>query len=255
MTRRNRPVVGIPCDHRVIGPHPFHAVGEKYVVAVRDGANAIPLLIPVLEDPIALGDILSTVDGILLTGSPSNVSPSLYGGPPPRDGVLQDHRRDMTTLPLIRQVIAEAKPFLAICRGFQEMNVAFGGSLHQHLEELPGRLDHREDKTAPLDAQYAPAHPITIAPTGLLHAVTGKTQARVNSLHGQGIDRLGPGLDVEATAPDGTIEAISVKGARQFALGVQWHPEWKFWEDAFSASILAAFGQSLRAHAENVGER
>jgi len=238
----------------MIGPHPFHAVGEKYVVAVRDGAHAIPLLIPVLEDPIAMDEILSIVDGIFLTGSPSNVAPDLYGGLPPRDGVLQDRRRDTTTLPLIRHTIALGKPFLAICRGFQEMNVAFGGSLHQHLEEIPGRLDHREDKSAPLDQQYAHAHDIAIMPGGCLASITGKASARVNSLHGQGIDRLGEGLAVEATAPDGTIEAIRADNARAFALGVQWHPEWKFWNDAFSASILNAFGEALRRHTGLVGE-
>ena len=237
----------------MIGPHPFHAVGEKYVVAVRDGAHAIPLLIPVLEDPIAMDEILSIVDGIFLTGSPSNVAPDLYGGPPPRDGVPQDRRRDTTTLPLIRRTIAAGKPFLAICRGFQEMNVAFGGSLHQHLEEVQGRLDHREDKSAPLDQQYAPAHDIAIVSGGCLASISGKASARVNSLHGQGIDRLGEGLAVEATAPDGTIEAISAQTARAFALGVQWHPEWKFWNDAFSASILNAFGEALRSHTGLVG--
>lgn len=242
---RPRPIVGIPCDHRMIGPHPFHAVGEKYVVAVRDGAGAIPVLIPVLADPVSNAEILETVDGILLTGSPSNVHPSLYGGPGARAGVLEDRRRDATTLPLIRPAIERGKPFLAICRGFQEMNVAYGGTLHQHLEEVPGRHDHREDKTAPLETQYAPAHDLTLARNGLLQRLAGRDTVRVNSLHGQGVDRLGDGLAVEATAPDGTIEAIRPEGARNFALGVQWHPEWKFWEDEFSTAMLKAFGEAL----------
>lgn len=237
----------------MIGPHPFHAVGEKYVVAVRDGARAIPLLIPVLEDPIAMDEILSIVDGVFLTGSPSNVAPDLYGGQKPREGVLQDRRRDNTTLPLIRHVIASGKPFLAVCRGFQEMNVAFGGTLHQHLEEIPGRFDHREDKSAPLDIQYASAHDIALAPGGFLERLAGKPAVRVNSLHGQGVDRLGEGLVVEATAPDGTIEAIRPADARAFALGVQWHPEWRFWEDAFSASIFGAFGDALGKQTNGVG--
>jgi len=238
----------------MIGPHPFHAVGEKYVVAVRDGARAIPLLIPVLEDPIAMDEILSIVDGVFLTGSPSNVAPDLYGGQRPRDGVLQDRRRDSTTLPLIRHVIASGKPFLAVCRGFQEMNVAFGGTLHQHLEEVAGRIDHREDKAAPLEIQYASAHDIALASGGFLERLAGKPSARVNSLHAQGIDRIGEGLIVEATAPDGTIEAIRAADAQAFALGVQWHPEWKFWEDAFSASIFSAFGQALAGQIQGVGE-
>ena len=239
-----KPIVGIPCDHRMIGPHPFHAVGEKYIVAIRDGAGAIPLLIPVLDKPIDLEEILGTVDGILLTGSPSNVAPKIYGGPSPREGVLQDERRDATTLPLIRAIVDHGTPLLAICRGFQELNVAFGGTLHQHVEEVPGRMDHREDKTAPLDVQYAPIHDVTLS--GTLERIAGMNRIKVNSLHGQGIDRLGPALTAEAVAPDGQIEGIRVTGAKSFALGVQWHPEWRFWENDFSKALFAAFGEALR---------
>jgi putative glutamine amidotransferase len=231
----------------MIGPHPFHAVGEKYIVAVKDGAGAIPLLVPVLQDPIAVDELLDAVDGVFLTGSPSNVSPSIYGGPAPREGVLQDTRRDATSIPLIRRTIERGKPFMAVCRGFQEMNVAFGGTLHQHLEEVPGRFDHREDKSAPLDVQYAPAHEIELARNGVLERLAGRKNVRVNSLHGQGVDRLGAGLEVEAVAPDGTVEAIRPTKASTFALGVQWHPEWKYWEDAFSTAIFMEFGQSLAA--------
>ncbi len=247
MTRRyKRPIVGIPCDHRMIGPHPFHAVGEKYIAAIRDGAGALPLLIPVLETPFELEEILSTVDGIFLTGSPSNVSPTRYAGTPPRPGVLQDERRDATTLPLIREIVAAGKPILAVCRGFQEFNVAYGGTLYQHIEEIPGRLDHREDRNAPLDEQYAPAHDISLAPGGALQRIAGgETAIRVNSLHNQGVDRLGQGLTVEATAPDGTIEAFHVTKAPNFSLAVQWHPEWRFRENEFSKSLFAAFGRAL----------
>jgi len=244
-----KPVVGIPCDHRMIGPHPFHAVGEKYIAAVRDGAGAIPLLIPVLESPIALEEILAVVDGIFLTGSPSNVAPSNYGGPAPREGVLQDERRDVTTLPLIRKVVDAGKPLFAVCRGFQEFNVAYGGTLHQHVQEVPGRFDHREDKNAALDVQYAPAHDVELTRGGLLERIAGSSTVKVNSLHAQGVDRLADGLAVEAVAADGTIEAFRVANARTFALGVQWHPEWKFRENAFSTGLFEAFGQSLRTQA------
>lgn len=229
----------------MIGPHPFHAVGEKYIVAVRDGAGAIPVLLPVLENPIEIDEILETVDGIFLTGSPSNVSPKLYGGPAPRPGVLQDERRDATTLPLIRRIVQHGTPLLAVCRGFQEFNVAFGGTLHQHVEEVPGRFDHREDKTAPLDVQYAPAHEVKLTPGGMLAKIAGTNTLKVNSLHGQGVDRLGNGLTVEAVAPDGTIEAFRVTDAPAFSLGVQWHPEWKFWENDFSKALFSSFGQAL----------
>ncbi len=239
-----KPIVGIPCDLRMIGPHPFHAVGEKYIVAVRDGAGALPLLIPVLENPIDIDEILDTVDGILLTGSPSNVAPKRYGGPAPREGVLQDERRDATTLPLIRRIVGHGTPLLAVCRGFQELNVAHGGTLYQHVEEVPGRMDHREDKTAPLDVQYAPIHDVTLS--GTLERIAGARTIKVNSLHGQGIDRLGQGLVAEAIAPDGQIEGVRVTDARAFALGVQWHPEWRFWENDFSARLFAAFGEAMR---------
>lgn len=241
---RKKPIVGIPCDHRMIGPHPFHAVGEKYVVAVRDGAHALPLLIPVLETPIDIEEVLEAVDGILLTGSPSNVAPKRYGGATPREGALQDERRDATTLPLIRAIVEHGTPLLAVCRGFQELNVAHGGTLHQHVEEVPGRMDHREDKTAPLDVQYAPIHDVTLS--GTLERIAGARTIKVNSLHGQGIDRLGDRLIAEAIAPDGQIEGARVKDARAFALGVQWHPEWRFWENDFSKRLFAAFGEAMR---------
>jgi putative glutamine amidotransferase len=251
MTRKLRkPIVGIPCDLRVIGPHPFHAVGEKYILAVRDGAGAIPLLIPVLQNPMELDDLLATLDGVLLTGSPSNVAPKHYDGPAPREGVAQDERRDATTLPLIKRAAERGMPMLALCRGFQELNVAYGGTLHQHVEEVPGRFDHREDKTQPLDIQYAPAHDVHLTPGGRLEAIAAAGTIKVNSLHGQGVDRVGQGLAVEAVAPDGTIEGLRVRDAASFAIGVQWHPEWRFWENDFSKALFAAFGAALRTRVE-----
>lgn len=253
MTRKAKPLVGIPCDHRMIGPHPFHAVGEKYIVAVRDGAGALPLLVPVLENPFDIDEILDTVDGIFLTGSPSNVAPKRYGGMAPREGVLQDERRDATTLPLIRAAVDRGIPLLAVCRGFQEFNVAFNGTLFQHVEEVPGRFDHREDKKAELDVQYAPIHDVHLTPGGALATIAGMPTIKVNSLHGQGVDRVGEGLAVEAVAPDGQIEALRVKNAKSFAMGVQWHPEWRFWENEFSKALFAAFGNSMRARLRDLG--
>jgi putative glutamine amidotransferase len=242
-----KPLVGIPCDHRMIGPHPFHAVGEKYIVAVRDGAGALPMLVPVLETPLDVDEVLGVVDGMLLTGSPSNVAPRHYGGASPREGVMQDERRDATTLPLIKEIVARGLPLLALCRGFQELNVAYGGSLHQHLQEIAGFSDHREDKHQPLDVQYAPVHDVQLTPGGELERIAGRRTLRVNSLHSQGIDRVGDGLVVEARAPDGVVEAVRVRDAKNLALGIQWHPEWRFWENPFSTSLFAAFGRALRA--------
>jgi len=241
-----RPVVGFPCDRRMLGAHPFHVVGEKYIEAVRLGADALPVLLPVLDPPIAPDEILASVDGLLFTGSPSNVAPRHYGGPAPRPGVMQDEHRDATALPLLKAAIAAGKPVLAICRGFQELNVAFGGTLHQHVQEVPGRADHRETKDAPLDAQYGPAHKLQVEPGGLLARMLGERSFAVNSLHSQGIDLLAPGFFAEAIAPDGQIEAVSLPQAKGFVLGVQWHPEWAWSENDISRAIFAAFAKSLR---------
>lgn len=241
------PIVGIPCDRRVLGPHPFHMVGEKYIAAVRDGAGVLPFLIPVLDPAIAVDDILASVDGLLFTGSPSNVSPNRYGGAAPRAGVLQDEARDATTLPLLEAAIAAGLPTLCICRGFQELNVALGGTLHQHLQEIPGRLDHREDKDAPLEVQYGPAHDMIVSEGGVLSSITGVRRFKVNSLHSQGIDRLAAALHADAAAPDGVIEAVSMPGAKGFLFGVQWHPEWRWAENVVSRAIFAAFGNAVRA--------
>jgi len=240
------PIVGIPCDHRLVGKHPFHMAGEKYIAAVRDGAGALPFLIPVLDDPLAPADILASVDGLLFTGSPSNVAPKHYGGPSPREGVLQDERRDITTLPLIKAAIDAGMPLFCLCRGFQELNVALGGTLYQHIQEQPGLSDHREDTSAPLDDQYGPAHEVHVEDGGLLAKIVADRSFRVNSLHSQGIDRLAPKLHADAVAPDGIIEAVSMPKAKAFLLGVQWHPEWRWAENPISRALFAAFGEAVR---------
>jgi putative glutamine amidotransferase len=230
----------------MVGHHPFHMVGEKYIAAVRDAAEALPLLIPVLDPPLAIADLLATCDGFLFTGSPSNVSPRHYGGVEPRDGVLLDEKRDSTTLTLLKAAIASGAPVLCLCRGFQELNVAFGGTLHQHVQEVAGRLDHREDRDAELDVQYGPAHEVRVAEGSLLSRLIGLKRFEVNSLHAQGIDRLGPALHADAVAPDGTIEAVSMPDAKGFLLGLQWHPEWRWRENEVSRAIFAGFAAALR---------
>jgi putative glutamine amidotransferase len=241
-----KPAVGIVCDRRVHDGMPVHQANDEYIVALRDGAGALPLLIPATDVPLAAADILAQVTGLLFTGTPSNVAPSRYDGAPPRPGTLLDEARDTATLPLIRAAVAAGTPVLAICRGFQELNVALGGTLHQHVHEIAGRLDHREDATAPLDVQFGPAHMVGIAAGGLLARIAGTGEAMVNSLHHQGIDRLAPGLFADAAAPDGQIEAVSLPGARDFVLGVQWHPEWRWADNPFSRAIFAAFGDAVR---------
>jgi putative glutamine amidotransferase len=233
----------------MVAGHPFHMVGEKYVTAVRDAAEAVPLLIPVLDPPMAPTNLLAIADGFLFTGSPSNVSRRYYGGMDPRDDVLLDEKRDSTTLPLLKAAVEKGAPVLSVCRGFQELNVAFGGTLHQHVHELEGRFDHRENETADLESQFGPAHEVRVVDSGLLSQLAGLKDFQVNSLHAQGIDRLAPALHADAVAPDGTIEAVSMPGVKGFVLGLQWHPEWCWRENEISRAIFAAFGSALRERA------
>jgi putative glutamine amidotransferase len=184
------------------------------------------------------------LDGVLLPGATSNIAPWRYGGAPARPGTLQDEARDAAAVALAGLCIGRGLPLLAICRGFQELNVAMGGTLHPHVHEVPGRLDHREDPHADHDAQYAPAHPVLL--TGFLERIAPAPRMMVNSLHHQGVDRLAARLRADAVAPDGQIEAASMPGAEGFVLGVQWHPEWRWSENPLSRAIFAVFGRALR---------
>lgn len=246
-----RPIIGIPADRRIVGLHPFHMVGEKYARAVLDAADALPLIIPSLAEELCLDDLLGRLDGLLFTGSPSNVDPYHYAGTPSSPGTLHDPERDATTLPLIPKAVQAGIPVLGICRGFQEMNVAFGGTLHQEVHEVAGYSDHRDDESQPLEVQYGPAHDVILELGGTLRALAGNDRLLVNSLHSQGIDRLGSGLMVEARAPDGLIEAFHVSNAPRFAVAVQWHPEWQATRDPFSKALFAAFGSASRERAHS----
>jgi putative glutamine amidotransferase len=235
----------------MVGAHPFHMVGEKYARAVMEAAGGAPLLIPALAEELRFDELLERLDGLLFTGSPSNVEPHRYQGPPSAPGTLHDPARDATTLPLIRKAVEAGVPVFGICRGFQEMNVAFGGTLHQKLHEVPGLIDHRDDETQPLEVQYGPAHDVTLEPGGVLRSLATSERVRVNSLHSQGIERLGGELAVEARAPDGVIEAFRVARSPSFAVAVQWHPEWQVMSNPFSRALFAAFGQAAAARAQS----
>ena len=249
--RARVPIVGIACDRRMLGDHAFHMVGEKYIAAVREGSRAVPLLIPSLEPPLGVGELLGGLDGLLFTGSPSNVAPRHYGGEAARKNTLLDEHRDATALPLMRAAEEAGLPMLCICRGFQELNVAFGGTLHQHLHEVKGFSDHRVgDRKRSVEKQYAPVHDVLVAPGGVLEKLlSGQKSFGVNSLHGQGIDKLAPPLRIEARAPDGAIEAVSMASAPAYLLGVQWHPEYRHAENPVSRAIFASFGDALKQRA------
>jgi putative glutamine amidotransferase len=243
-----KPIIGIPADRRLLGSHWFHCVGEKYINAVVQAADAVPVLVPALGQRY-LREWLASFDGILFTGSPSNVEPHHYLGPTSEPGTLHDPERDATTLPMINGALEAGLPIFGVCRGFQEINVALGGSLTQKLQEIPGNRDHREDRAAPLDEQYGPSHEIEFTEGGMLEKIAGARRMMVNSLHSQGVEKLAPRLVVEAKADDGVIEAFRIDGAKTFALAVQWHPEWKVMENPFSRALFAAFGQAGRDHA------
>jgi putative glutamine amidotransferase len=243
------PLVGIPADRRQLDPHPFHVVGEKYITAIRDGADALPFLIPALGNTIDAEAVLQRLDGILLTGSPSNVEPHHYNGEPSNPGTLHDPHRDETTLPLIELALEKGVPLFAVCRGFQELNVVLGGTLHQNVHEVEGYRSHKENPDDPLDVQYGPSHEVHLVEGGLLRNLAGTDTVTVNSVHSQGVARLADGVSVEAVADDGLIEGFRVDGAKNFALAVQWHPEWKVTEDSFSMAIFKAFGDACRQSA------
>ena len=243
------PLIGVSACVRQIEDHPFHATGDKYVAAVATGAGGTPVLIPSLGPDLESTALLDRLDGLMLTGSPSNVEPQNYAGAPSKQGTKHDPRRDATTLPLIRDAIEQGIPLLAICRGIQELNVALGGTLHQQIQDLPGKLDHRSRKDVTVDLRYAPSHPVSFTPGGFLEGLLGCRDIEVNSLHSQGIDRLGGGVAMEAVAPDGIVEAIRVVDASAFAIGIQWHPEWRCTENAVSRAIFAAFGDACRVRA------
>lgn len=244
------PIVCITTDRGITGVHPTHSTGEKYITAVIEGSQALALLLPSVGPRQPVDQILSLADGIVFTGSYSNVDPRHYQGTESEPGTLHDPDRDATALPLMVAAIEAGMPVLAICRGFQEMNVAFGGSLHQSVHTRSGFADHRERQGDAIESQYADAHEIQLTPGGTferLFAARGLVgPAYVNSLHAQGIDRLGKRLSIEARALDGLIEAISVRDAPAFALGVQWHPEWMHTVNPVSSAIFEALGHACR---------
>ena len=237
-----KPLIGVSACTKQIGHHSFHIAGDKYLRAAA--IAGVPLVIPALDELIDPATLLESFDGLLFTGSPSNVEPHHYGGPASEPGTHHDPFRDRLTLPLIRAAVDAGIPVFGICRGFQEMNVAFGGSLHQRVHEAGPYQDHRERPDDPLEVQYAARAAWWAARAPCLPA-----QIQVNSVHGQGVERLGAGLRIEALAPDGLIEAFSVETAQSFALGVQWHPEWQVQSHPHYLALFRGFAEACQARA------
>jgi putative glutamine amidotransferase len=251
------PLVWLPADHRLMGTGersmPFLILGDKYARAVKVNAHAQPVLFP-LADAGQIDALLALVDGVLLTGSPSNVHPARFGSTLADAKLMLDEARDDLTLVLVNACVAQGVPLLGICRGFQEINVALGGTLHQQVHALPDYLDHRESPDGSYEQQYGPSHSVRFEIGSAFARWAGSDAAMVNSVHGQGVERLAQGLRALGHAPDGLVEAFEVEGAKAFAYAVQWHPEWKASENPFYAAIFESFGEACRKRqAERLG--
>ncbi|MCB2094776.1 MAG: gamma-glutamyl-gamma-aminobutyrate hydrolase family protein [Rhodobacteraceae bacterium] len=242
-----RPVVGIIGNMNILNDnYAVHAVGTMNSAAVAEVAGCLPLLIP--SDPrlVTVGELLETCDGFLLTGGRPNVHPEEYGEPATEAHGAFDRCRDAITLPLVRACVERGQPFLGVCRGFQEVNVALGGTLYPEIRDLPGRMNHRMPPEGTLEEKFALRHCVTFTEGGVFCRLMGADRVMTNSLHGQGIKAVGRGIVVDGTAPDGTPEAIYVENAPGFTLSVQWHPEYNAANDPVSRPLFAAFGAAAR---------
>jgi len=244
-----QPIVAVSTDVRQFENYTWHAAPRQYLEAAISVAGVLPVLVPSFGERLDLESLIARIDGVMLTGSKSNVDPTLYGGEATEENGPYDRDRDATTVPLIRLAIERGVPLLAICRGLQELNVALGGTLDSEIQEMDGRIDHRAPVSDDQDLRFAIRQKIEIRPGTCLAGVFGPGEIMVNSVHRQAVGRLGRRLQVEAVAEDGTVEAVSVAGAPAFAVGVQWHPEYWAQSDDVSARIFRAFGEAARARA------
>jgi putative glutamine amidotransferase len=244
-----KPLIGLTADHRFFDGHHWHVCEEHYLTAVTDAVDGIPLVIPALADELDLDALLQRLDGLLVTGGVSNILPHYYGRESEQDDCSRDPQRDATDFALIPRALALGLPLFGICRGLQELNVALGGTLHQQVHEVPGLMDHREPTSKDVAGLYCPMHPVWLEDGGVLAGLAPSDHVMVNSLHGQGIERLADGLRVEARAEDGLVEAVSLPSAAGFAVAVQWHPEWYSPDTPLCRALLAEFGAQCRAYA------
>jgi putative glutamine amidotransferase len=245
--------VGIPASVTEVGDAKVivHQVGKRYIDMLARFAEVLPMIIPSLANETEFSEIVARIDGLYLTGGRANIEPHHYQGPPFPDDEIRDPHRDALVLPLIRACVEAGVPIFGTCRGIQELNVALGGSLHYRVHQVPGKMDHRMPQLGTMEEKFAERHAIELTPGGLFAGLIGKTESMVNSLHGQGIDRLGEGLVVEAVAPDGVIEGISLPGAKALTFGAQWHVEWDVGGHALSNALHKAFGDAARERSES----
>jgi putative glutamine amidotransferase len=251
-----RPVIGIIGNHYLIDDsYPVHAGGTMNSEAIAQVADCMPLLVP--SDPrfVAVPELLETCDGFLLTGGRPNVHPEEYGEPATEAHGAFDRNRDSITLPLVRACVERGQPVMGICRGFQEVNVAMGGTLHPEIRELPGRENHRMPPDGTIEEKFALRHSVRFTKNGVFHRLMGAEEVMTNTLHGQGIVKPGQRVIIDGHAADGTPEATYIEGAPGFALSVQWHPEYNAANDPVSRPLFSAFGEAARHWAEGQGAR
>jgi putative glutamine amidotransferase len=260
-----RPLIGVSGELKDFNGFDIQSAGHKYVFSVVEGFGGMPVILPSLGDVEAHGayaptDLVERLDGIILTGGRSNIEPHHYDGEPFRPETYRDPVRDSTTLPIVRAAVARGVPLFGICRGIQEINVAFGGSLHPYLWEVEGKRDHRMPQTDVMEDRFAPRHPVHLTPDGYFSKIAqaagvDEDNVVVNSLHGQAVDRLAEGFVVEARSEDGVIEGIAMPGASNFVVGVQWHAEFRVLDHAFNHALYEEFGVAAKRRATARAQR
>ena len=243
----SRPVIGIITNHHLINDqYAAHAGGSMNSEAVSQVSGALPLLIPADPGVVSVGELLEVCDGFLLTGGRPNVHPEEYGEAPTEAHGAFDRDRDAIALPLVRACVERGQPVFGVCRGFQEMNVAMGGTLYPEIRDLPGRMNHRMPPDGTIEEKFALRHKVTFTEGGRFHRLLGAREVMTNTLHGQGIKTPGARVVIDGHAPDGTPEASYIEGAPGFTLAVQWHPEYKAGNDPVSRPLFEAFGAAAR---------
>ena len=249
--RSPKPLVGIPASQIFMPSHSLaqHGAGERYIRGVSDGAEALPMVIPALADDYDFADLASRLDGLMLTGGRANVEPHHYNGAPFPDDEVRDPPRDNTVLPLIRECVDQGIPVFGSCRGIQEINVALGGTLHYRVHEVDGFNDHRMPREGDMEHKFSERHQVVTLENGMFHQASGKREIMVNSLHAQAVDTLAPGFEIECVSIDGVTEGIRHTSSKAFCVGVQWHAEWRFDENALSMGLWQSFGDACRERA------
>tara|TARA_Y100000739_G_scaffold223384_1_gene226158 strand:+ start:262 stop:1020 length:759 start_codon:yes stop_codon:yes gene_type:complete len=247
-----RPIVGIISNTAIINDqYEVDGSGKMNAEAISDASGAIPLIFPANPRLLSVNELLETCDGFLLTGGRPNVHPEEYGELETLAHGDFDRHRDSLALPLVRACVERGQPFFGICRGFQEVNVAMGGSLYPEIRDLPGRMNHRMPPDGTIEEKFAHRHEVTFSDGGPFSRVLGTNSVMTNSLHGQGIKKPGDRICIDGHSKDGTPEAIYVKGSPGFTLSVQWHPEYRAIEDSTSVKLFAAFGRALNRWKKN----